>query len=67
LVTLEEEYHNYRKTITRRWEDLINCNESISVHFQSALKEHDRNISAKTFPKSLLPQKPLFVNHRKND
>ncbi|KAF9227989.1 hypothetical protein BS17DRAFT_813852 [Gyrodon lividus] len=66
LVSLEEEYHKYRKTSTRRWEELIDCNESISEYFQNALKEHDQNISAKTFPKSILPQKPLFSCHLQN-
>ncbi|KAF9246580.1 hypothetical protein BU15DRAFT_21998, partial [Melanogaster broomeanus] len=60
LVSLEEEFHKHRKTVTRGWEELIDCNESISAHFESALKEHDQNISANTFPKSVLPQMPLF-------
>ncbi|KAF8841203.1 hypothetical protein BDN67DRAFT_568111 [Paxillus ammoniavirescens] len=64
LVSLEEEYHKYRKTSAHRWEELIDCNESISAHFQHALKEHDQNMSAKMFPKSLLPEKPLFPSRR---
>ncbi|KIK95298.1 hypothetical protein PAXRUDRAFT_392647 [Paxillus rubicundulus Ve08.2h10] len=66
LVRLEEEYHKYRKTSARRWEELIDCNESISAHFQNTLKEHDQNMSAKIFPKSLLPEKPLSSRRRRN-
>ncbi|KAN0077342.1 hypothetical protein V8E55_011197 [Tylopilus felleus] len=64
LLRLEEDYHKHCKTLTCCWEELIDCNDSVAVHFQNALKEHDKNISVKAFPKSLVPLQSVFPRHR---
>ncbi|KAI6028343.1 hypothetical protein F5J12DRAFT_804704 [Pisolithus orientalis] len=64
LVQLEEEYYEYYDSMTRRWEELIHCNESVLSHFKNAVKDHDRSISAKTYPTSILPRKPLFSDFK---
>lgn len=64
LVQLEEEYYEYYDSMTRRWEELIHCNESLLSHFKNAVKDHDRSISAKTYPTSILPRKPLFSDFK---
>lgn len=66
LVRLEEDYYKNGKAITHCWEELIDCNDDIAVQFRNALVEHDQNISAKTFPKSLLPLKPASLCRRAN-
>ncbi|KAF8448021.1 hypothetical protein L210DRAFT_2832926 [Boletus edulis BED1] len=64
LLRLEEDYHKNCKIITRCWEELIDCNDGAVVHFQDSLKEHDQNISARTFPRSLIPLQPAFPRRR---
>lgn len=66
LVRLEEDYYKNSKAITLCWEELIDCNDGIAVQFRNALTEHDQNLSAKTFPKSLLPLKPVSLCRRTN-
>ncbi|KAF8559519.1 hypothetical protein OG21DRAFT_1502762 [Imleria badia] len=66
LLRLEEDYYKSCKAIIRCWEELIDCNDTIAVQFQNALKEHDQNISARTFPKSLVPLQPVFPRRRAN-
>ncbi|KAG8217463.1 hypothetical protein J3R82DRAFT_5608 [Butyriboletus roseoflavus] len=66
LVRLEEDYYKNGKAITYCWEELIDCNDDIAVQFQNALKEHDQSVSARTFPKSLLPLQPVFLCRRAN-
>ena len=68
LVRLEEDYYKNGKAITRCWEELIDCNDSIAAQFRNALMEHDQNISTMAFPKSLLPLnlKPVSLCRRAN-
>lgn len=66
LLRLQEDYYKNCKTIIRCWEELIDCNDSISVQFQDSLKEHDQNTSARMFPKSLVPLQPVFPRRRAN-
>ncbi|KAI6006002.1 hypothetical protein EDD15DRAFT_2155043, partial [Pisolithus albus] len=60
LVQLEEEYYEYHSSMTYRWQELIQCNENILSHLKNVVRDHDRNISAKTCPASILPREPLF-------
>ncbi|KAH7889758.1 hypothetical protein F5I97DRAFT_1801861 [Phlebopus sp. FC_14] len=64
MVNLEEQYYKYRKDVASLWESLLQCNESISLSLENALKEHDQNISARTFPPSLLPNGSHFPSGR---
>ncbi|KAI9566484.1 hypothetical protein HD554DRAFT_2025289, partial [Boletus coccyginus] len=66
LLRLEEDFYKNGKAIIRCWEELIDCNDATAVQLQNALKEHDQNISARTFPKSLLPLQPAFPRRRVN-
>jgi len=54
FVALEEDYSGYRTTMIRHWEDLIKSSEGLQGDLKKAVQEHDRNVSSKTFPKSLL-------------
>ncbi|KAL4074490.1 hypothetical protein V8B97DRAFT_1699051 [Scleroderma yunnanense] len=60
LVQVEEEYHKYHKTMSCCWEDLIICNDKVLANCKNFLREHDRNLSVKTLPTFILPQRPLF-------
>lgn len=64
LVQLEEEYYEYHSSMTRRWEELIQCNADLLSHFKDAIRNHDCSISAKTCPASILPRKPLFSDFK---
>ncbi|KAI6015673.1 hypothetical protein EDC04DRAFT_2577992, partial [Pisolithus marmoratus] len=61
LVRLEEEYYEYHSSMTRCWEELIQCNADILSHFKDAIRDHDRSISAKTCPTSILPQEATLL------
>lgn len=60
FIVLEENYSKHRATMTRHWEGLIKSSEQLQDDLKKALQKHDRNSSAKTFPKSLLPPNSRF-------
>lgn len=60
LVQLEEEYYEYHSSMTYRWQELIQCNENLLSYLKNVVRDHDRSISAKTCPASILPREPLF-------
>ncbi|KAI6111481.1 hypothetical protein EV401DRAFT_1990103 [Pisolithus croceorrhizus] len=64
LVQLEEEYYEYHNSMTYRWQELIQCNDNILSHVKNVVRDHDRGISAKTCPASILPRKPLFSDFK---
>ncbi|EGN95983.1 hypothetical protein SERLA73DRAFT_124837 [Serpula lacrymans var. lacrymans S7.3] len=61
MVELEEEYATYRRTLAHGWEDVIKANQGFSSTLLKVIENHDRNISSKTFPRSILPPKPDFL------
>ncbi|OAX41306.1 hypothetical protein K503DRAFT_516464 [Rhizopogon vinicolor AM-OR11-026] len=63
FIALEEEYSKYRATMTSHWEGLIKSSEELQDNLKKALQKHDRNTTAKTFPKSLIPPNSRFSKH----
>ncbi|KAH7930861.1 hypothetical protein BV22DRAFT_1115973 [Leucogyrophana mollusca] len=65
MIALEEEYAKFRRNATHHWENLIKSNEGTSAALIQALQEHDRSISSKAFPGSILPTNPAFMKMRR--
>ncbi|KAG1756292.1 uncharacterized protein EDB91DRAFT_1192061 [Suillus paluster] len=60
FIDLEEGYSKHRVAMTRHWEGLIKSSERTQDDLKKALQKHDRNVSSKIFPKSLLPPNSRF-------
>ncbi|KAG1895173.1 uncharacterized protein F5891DRAFT_960617, partial [Suillus fuscotomentosus] len=63
FIPLVDSYSKHSATMARRWEDLIKSSEQLQDDLRKALQEHDRNVSSKTFPKSLFPPTSRFLRH----
>ncbi|KAG2364490.1 hypothetical protein BDR07DRAFT_1279543, partial [Suillus spraguei] len=60
FIALEESYSRHRATMAHHWEDVIKSSEQLQDDLKMALQKHDRNVSSKTFPKTLLPPNSRF-------
>ncbi|KAG2146913.1 uncharacterized protein EDB93DRAFT_1085673, partial [Suillus bovinus] len=63
FIVLEDSYSKHRATMTRHWEGLIKSSERLQDDLKKVLQTHDRNVSSKTFPKSLFPPNSRFLRH----